>query len=208
MARAELKPHWHERVVKAAITVFARRGYQATSVTDLCAAGKIGVGNFYSLFGSKEGCFIACFESVAKEAQARVEAAGSSQEDWAARTYLGLGAALSYLREEPLCARLVLVESQSAGVESAARYEATLDRAVAWLASGRAIHPGARELPPGFEQASIAGLAYYLQQRLLDASILVPAELLSEAATLLLEPVVGRDRLVRLAAEAPAATLD
>jgi hypothetical protein len=99
----------------------------------------------------------------------------------------------------PLEARLVLVEAQSAGSEALARYNGLLDEASAWLARGRAEFPAARDLPEGFEQASVAGLAFYLQQCLLDSRRHSTTELTEEAAELVLEPIVGSAALRRLA---------
>jgi AcrR family transcriptional regulator len=198
MTRAELASHQRDRVIAKVTPVFAKRGYLATTVDDLLATGKIGVGNFYSLFDGKEDCFLACFDRVSVEAQERIESATEGVTDWDRRAYLGLAAMLEYFCADPSAARIVMVEAQCAGSEATARYNAILDRAVAWLSDGRQGHPEAAELPPSFEQASVSGLAFYLQQCLLAARRPSAAELISETSGLLLEPIIGSDRLGRL----------
>lgn len=198
VSRAELARHQRERVISRVLPVFAERGYLATTVDDLLEVGKIGVGNFYSLFDGKEDCFLACLDRVVEQVRSRIDAAAPDAAPWDERAYLGLAGGLAYLCEEPLAARIILVEAQCAGAKATARYDAILDDAVAWLVSGRPGHPAARDLPPSFERATVSGLAYYLQQCLLDGRLPNAQDLLSETAGLVLEPVVGSDRLARL----------
>ncbi|HEX4307015.1 MAG TPA: TetR/AcrR family transcriptional regulator [Solirubrobacterales bacterium] len=198
VSRAVLAAHQRERVIAKATPVFAKRGYRPTTVDDLLASAKVGVGNFYSLFDGKEDCFLTCLDTVVEQVLERVETAVVGRTDWETRAYLGLGAMLGFFCAEPLASRLVLVEAQTAGAEPTHRYDALLDRSVAWLAEGRNTHSVAATLPPSFERASVAGLAFYLQQCLLEARRPSPDELLAETAGLLLEPVIGAARLDRL----------
>lgn len=204
ISRAVLAEHQRERVIAKATPVFAKRGYQATTVDDLLASGKVGVGNFYSLFEGKEDCFLACFDRAVGDARATIAAAAEATADWDERAYRGLAAMLDFLCGEPLAAKLVLVEVQGAGSAATARYDALLDQAVAWLTAGRLGHPEAADLPKSFERAAVSGLAFYLQQCLLEARRLSAAELLAETAVLLLEPIIGAGRLEQLSREGAA----
>jgi AcrR family transcriptional regulator len=205
VSREVLANHQRERVIASAIPVFAKRGYQATTVDDLLASGKVGVGNFYSLFEGKEACFLAAYDRIVDDALARIASAVADLTDWDERAYGGLAATLDLLCAEPLAARLALVEAQCAGREATSRYDALLDRTVTWLRAGRDLHPAAAGLPPSFEQATVSGLAFYLQYCLLEARRLSPGELLDETAGLLLEPVLGAARLAVLRGERTAA---
>jgi TetR/AcrR family transcriptional regulator len=198
LSREELAVHQADRVLNAATPVFARRGYQATSVDDILSAGKVGVGNFYTLFEGKEDCFLACLDRIVGEARRRISTATEGERDWDCRAYLGLGAVIGYLCAEPLDARILLVEAQSAGAEATSRYNALLDEAVAWLASGRRGYSEAKALPASFERAAVPGLAFYLQRCLLEIERPAPEGLLAETAGLLFEPIVGRERIERL----------
>lgn len=46
-----------ERILNAALTLFSRRGYRATSVRDIAARARVSTGNVYHHFGSKERIF-------------------------------------------------------------------------------------------------------------------------------------------------------
>ena len=201
ISREVLAVHQRERVIELVTPVFAKRGYAGTRLEDLLAAGKVGVTNFYDLFEGKEDCFFAACERATTNARERIRAAAERGSGWNERAYLGLGAALDQLVAEPLQARLVLIEAQSAGPQATVRYNALLDSAIAWLAEGRRANPSARGLPGSFEQATISGLAFYLQQCLLDSRRHTAAELLEETSALVLEPIVGADEGRRLRRE-------
>jgi AcrR family transcriptional regulator len=193
LSRIVMAEHQRERVLANVIPVFAKRGYQGTTVDDLLAAGKVGVGNFYSLFEGKEDCFLAAFDLVAGRARARIGDASAAAEGWAEQTYLGLRALVAMILGAPLEARLVLLEAQSAGQAAVSRYNVLMDETLAWLSAGREVE-GA-DLPPSYEQAAISGLAFYLQQCVLHPRSHQVDGLVDETAGLLLEPVIGRERL-------------
>lgn len=178
--------------------VFAKRGYHGTTVDDLLAAGKIGVGNFYDLFEGKEDCFLACLGRATRGARDRIEDAAAAGSNWSERTYLGLRGLVEVMSAAPLEARLVLIEAQSAGAEALSRYNALLDEGIGWLAKGRSAYPAARDLPAGFERTAVSGLAFYLQQCLLGSVSPEPGALVEEAAGLVLEPILGDAELRRL----------
>jgi AcrR family transcriptional regulator len=196
VSREVLSAHQRERVIAAAIPVFAKRGYQGTTVDDLLAAGRVGVGNFYSLFEGKEDCFLAAFDLVVGRGREAITEATGAADGWAEQTYLGLRSLLATMLAEPLEGRLVLLEAQSAGPVAVSRYNALMDEALAWLSGGRKV--GGSELPPSYEQAAVSGLAFYLQQCVLDPRSHEVEGLLAETSALLLEPVIGREELTRV----------
>jgi AcrR family transcriptional regulator len=193
VSREVLAEHQRDRVIAKAIPVFAKRGYEGTTVDDILAAGKVGVGNFYSLFEGKEDCFLACFDQLVAVARRQMTETIAAGEGWAGQTYLGLRSLLTTILEAPLEGRLVLLEAQSAGQAAVSRYNVLMDEAVAWLARGRDL--GGADLPPSYEQAAISGLVFYLQQCVLHPRSHDAGGLLDETSTLLLEPVIGREKL-------------
>lgn len=189
--REVLSEHQRERVLSLATPVFAKRGYQGTTVDDLLAAGRIGVGNFYDLFEGKEDCFLACFERICARTLAEIDESVGAATAWHGQAYLGLHRLIEAILAAPLDARLVLVEAQSAGPAALERYNGLLERAIAWLREGRGSSATASGLPGGFEQAAVSGLAFYLQQCLLDSRRHEVEELFGEALGLVVEPITG-----------------
>ncbi len=203
LSREVLAVHQRDRVLANVIPVFAKRGYQATTVDDLLAAGKVGVGNFYSLFDGKEACFLAAFDSILASARAKTEAACRDAASWPEAAVLALRELAIFFCTEPVSARIVVVEAQAAGSTATKRYEALLDEVTAELHDGRRRASANGDLPGRFEQSSVAGLAYYLQQSLLEGKSPEAATLLSEVAPLLLEPIIGAEELGRLLSANP-----
>src|SRR5436190_20128787 len=90
MVRAETKtesrrsPKWQARreaIIDTSARVFARRGYHATGISELCEENELGKGALYHYIGSKEELLAAIHDRVMDEVllgAARVAAAGGS----------------------------------------------------------------------------------------------------------------------------------
>jgi AcrR family transcriptional regulator len=198
LSRETLSSFQRDRILAAATGVFAKRGYQATTVDNIVSAAKASVGNFYQHFQNREDCFLGVFDRAVAAGEERLGAALAAQDSWSERAYAGLRELLEIYVSEPLSARIVLVEAQTAGEAATARYNALTDAAAAWLRQGRREHPPAGELPETFEQAAVSGTAYFLHQRFLVSGERSPSELFEEIAPLVLEPMVGAPELRKL----------
>jgi len=77
-------PKWEGRrqtIVDTSARLFARNGYHATGITELCEANDLGKGALYHYIGSKEELLVAIHDRVMDEVMAgadRVDAAGGS----------------------------------------------------------------------------------------------------------------------------------
>src|SRR5437763_4951193 len=77
-------PKWEARrqaIVDTSAHLFARQGYHATGITELCAANDLGKGALYHYIGSKEELLVAIHDRVMDEVMAgaeRVAGAGGS----------------------------------------------------------------------------------------------------------------------------------
>src|SRR3954466_2485905 len=78
------RPNWEARrnaIVDASAHVFAKRGYHATGITELCVANDLGKGALYHYIGSKEALLAAIHDRVMDEVMLgadRVAEAGGS----------------------------------------------------------------------------------------------------------------------------------
>jgi len=199
-----MEEHQRARVLDAAITIFAEQGYPATTVDDLVAAAKIGVGSFYGFFSGKEQCLLAACERIIDEARSVVVAAASEGTSWPDQVCLGLGRLLNWIGAEPLAARVALVEIQTGGAEAIARYEETLTTAARALERGRESLPRDRRLPDSLEETTVNGIAWLLHRRLtMGESESIP-QLFGELGEMILEPYLGEARATKaIARHAP-----
>src|SRR3546814_8649418 len=82
-ARSEKWTARREAIVDTSAQVFARQGYHATGIVELCDANGLGKGAFYHYIGSKEELLAAIHDRVMDEVMLgaeRVADAGRSEE--------------------------------------------------------------------------------------------------------------------------------
>jgi AcrR family transcriptional regulator len=203
LPREVLAAHQRQRVLAAAVEVFAKRGYQGTTVDHIVSAARIGVGSFYSLFDGKEECFLAVYDQlVAAGLERMLAAAQPSDRSWPERLAAGLRALLELIEAEPFAARIALVEVQAAGTTALAHHERNLDAAAALLRAGREHSPVAAELPASLEFATVGGLSWFLQQRIAAGATADATKLLPEVLEIVAEPYLGTAATARLATRA------
>lgn len=200
LPREVLAEHQRDRVLAAAIEIFAKRGYQGTTVDHIVSAARIGVGSFYSLFDGKEDCFLAAYDRIVAEGRARIFAALPDGARWPEQLAVALRSLLEQIEAQPLAARIALVEVQTAGATALAHHERNLDEVAGLLRRGREHSPVAAELPQTLEFATVGGLTWYLQQRIAVGETAAAASLLPEVLEIVAEPYMGEAATAELAA--------
>src|SRR5438045_6978349 len=73
---ARRSPNWRARrqaIVDTSARLFARQGYHATGITELCAANDLGKGALYHYIGSKEELLAAIHDRVMDEVMTGAE---------------------------------------------------------------------------------------------------------------------------------------
>ena len=116
-ARVEVR---RRRIAQAALTLFATRGYNVTSVDDIVASAKASKSAFYEFFTSKEDCFR---QLLAQEGGALIRdvlAEAATGRNHHERLRLGITRFVRSCFERSSVARVLIVESVglSAGVDS------------------------------------------------------------------------------------------
>jgi len=207
LSREVIEGHQRERIAGAAVDVFAKRGYRATTIDHIVAAAQVGVGSFYSLFEGKEECFLYIYGTMVSEVRERLAAAIPDGADWVDAVGAVLCELLDTVTSDPFGARIVFVEAQTAGAAAEARYAETMSEPVRLLRGGRALRQRGEELPAGLESATVAGIAWLIHQRLVAGRPQEIPALLPEVAEIVFEPYLGRaETELVMARLLPAAT--
>lgn len=105
-----------DRLIAAALEVFGEKGYHASTVRDVCRRAELTSRYFYESFDGMEALFEAVYAHVSRELMSRVMlvlAATPMDPDLLAEA--ALRAFLEYIREDPIRARVVLVDAQYVG---------------------------------------------------------------------------------------------
>jgi AcrR family transcriptional regulator len=98
------------KLLDAMVTVVAEKGYDAATVADAVRVAKVSRGTFYELFESKESCLAAAYRLGLDVLAARVGHAVRNAREWRQELRLGIRAYLRTFDEEPLFARVYLLE--------------------------------------------------------------------------------------------------
>jgi AcrR family transcriptional regulator len=191
VSREELSERQLERILAAATEVFAKRGFQDSTVDNIVAAAEVGVGSFYAHFDGKDDCLAHICRRIGGEAHSAITAGLGEGGTWAERLCGGLHALLAFAAANPLAARVVLLEAQTGGPKVLARYGAMIDEVADFLRLGRRASPLARQWPPAFEEATASGLVWLLQERLVRSELADVDSLFAEFAEVALEPYLG-----------------
>ncbi len=131
-----------DRLLQAAMDVFAERGYHGTTVDDIVAASASSKGAFYHYFPSKQGIFLKLLDQLVETVEAGVEHAIDREEGALAKVEAALRVVLEVASDRRDLARILLIEAAALGPEFeqsrlgihrrfAALIQRRLDRAVA-----------------------------------------------------------------------------
>ena len=112
--RGELR---RERILEAALGVFARRGYRDAAMDDIATASETSKGGLYFHFPNKQAIFLALLDRMAALLMTRAEAAIAAEPDPIARVDAALGVVLDTFGAHRSLARLFLVDAPGAGRE-------------------------------------------------------------------------------------------
>ena len=113
---AERKEARRQGLLAAAIGIFGRKGFHATTVPMIVRAAKSSVGSFYFYFRNKEDAFAAALEALGRQiASAIADAVLSAGPDVLAQMSAAVKALVRFLAENPEEARILIVESSGLG---------------------------------------------------------------------------------------------
>lgn len=106
------------QLLDAGLTLFGTRGFHDVSVRDICAEAKLTERYFYESFQNREALFHAVYdEGVERIRAAVIEALGRAEASAEGTARAGLRAYFTTLREEPLLARVLLIDVLTMGVQ-------------------------------------------------------------------------------------------
>ena len=142
VAPESVAPNQRARLYGAMIELVAARGYESSTVAELCALAGVSKRTLYERFpGGKQQCFLATYDIVVRRAETHVLAAGRCGRNGivGAGPLERLRALVEAFAREvaayPNAARLVLVEAPGAGPAALARAERTrrlVERVISW----------------------------------------------------------------------------
>lgn len=104
-----------ERILDAAFTTFAGRGYRDASMDDIAAAAETSKGGVYFHFSTKESIFRELMRTTADKLVGKVERAVGSEEDPIAQAEIAIATVLATFAGHRTMARLLFLDVIGAG---------------------------------------------------------------------------------------------
>lgn len=148
-----------QRVLDAALQVFAERGYSDTAVDEIARVSDTSKGGLYFHFPSKQALFLALLDEAGDALLHRVEQAMATEREPLARGEAALREVLHVFGGHRLLARFLLVEALGAGPELAVKLN-ELHAAFATLIAGCLDEAAARGQIPSCD-TQLAAHAWY-----------------------------------------------
>ncbi len=104
------------RILEAAVTVFASKGYHDTKVDDIVAESRTSKGSFYFYFPSKQDIFLALVDTFADLLESQLRDRISSETSGMARVDLALRVCLETFGQYRGLAKIALVQATGLGI--------------------------------------------------------------------------------------------
>lgn len=185
-----------ERMVEAMIAVVADKGYTDTTVADIIATAGVSRATFYEQFADKEDCFIAAYGTVMERILGFVVEGFDRQPsaDWIVRIRDALGTLLTYLANNPVAARVGIVEGFGAGARARDRYQEAITAFFPFLDGGRSMAPDPERIPPRVARTVLGGISTMMFNQTSTGHAADLPRLLPEMMFLTVAPYLGRDR--------------
>jgi AcrR family transcriptional regulator len=192
-----------ERMLSAAATIFAERGYAAMSVSDVIKRAGVSRATFYQLFGNKLECLLAAQERALDGLQELIAAACRSQQDWPRGVAAAVGALLDFTARFPGDARLILASSHALSEPELAREGVAVHEQMGELLGESAARCPSARSPDGLSQRAAVGAAMSLLGSCLAADeIAAIPELKPDLVQIILAPYLGDNEAKRVATAA------
>jgi AcrR family transcriptional regulator len=179
------------RILSAMFDVATERGAASVSVADVVERSGVSRRTFYESFSGREDCFLSAFEDALAFASERVLPAYRSQRKWREQIRAGLIAFLSFLDEEPVIARLLIVESLSGGARTLERRDQVLGRVAEAIDEGRRESASAEGLPALTADGLVGGALSVIHARLARPDRQPLLDLASQLMSMIVLPYLG-----------------
>jgi AcrR family transcriptional regulator len=175
----------------------AAKGYEATTVADICAAAGVAPESFERTFADRAECLGAAMESVVEEAWRALQEAGPPEKPWTAKLRDGVALLLELLAERPAFAHVALVEAPLAGGRAQALYESARAALLEFLERGR--KDAGAGIPASAARGALAGAEALVARQVLAGDAERLPELAPGVLYMLAVPFLGIGEAQRLA---------
>jgi AcrR family transcriptional regulator len=186
LSREFVAGHKRRRIMDAIAELTAEQGYDATKIGDIVRRAGVARKTLYDNFEGKEEVFLSAFDTAVDEALQRIEADCAEVDGgWEEKVQAGLASFLRYVAENPMLARMCMIEALSATQTATERYEAAMQRFVELT---KQTVPQDDQLPETIEETLVGGVAWIVYQQIRRQEAEQAEDLLPELSEFMLAP--------------------
>jgi len=155
------------RILAATFAECAQRGASGLTVTPIVARAGVSRRTFYELFKDTEECFLAALDDGIARLSARVVPAWQAQGAWRERIRAALIALLSFLDNDPVTGRLLVIDTLGAGNKALERRGNVLAQVIAAVEEGRGEAKQGQVPPPLTGEGVVGAVTSVIYGRML-----------------------------------------
>ncbi len=179
------------RLLLAFTEVLAESGLEDAGVGRVCKRAGVSRRTFYDLFEDREACFLAVLDGAIGRISQSILPAYTREGCWAERTRGALAVLLELFDEDPMLARVCLVETLKAAPAVAECRRRVLDVLAGAVDEGRSEAKAGIEPPPLTAQSTVGGALSVLHARVLEESPRPLQDLLNPLMGMIVHPYLG-----------------
>ncbi len=184
------------RLLTATSELVYERGVQAVTIALVSDRAGVSRKTFYGIFEDREACLMAVFEDAVSQATHVVRDAASGREPWRERVRTGLAALLTFLDEEPVAARFLVVEALGGGERTLNARARVLAQIIAIVDEGRAQPKVVRDIPPLTAEGVVGAVFSVIHARMLNRTVSAESaermvELTGALSAMIVQPYLG-----------------
>jgi AcrR family transcriptional regulator len=183
-----------ERILAAVAEVCSASGYVAMSVEDIVVTSGVSRRTFYDNFRGKEDAYLAAYDVVTTQLQARVSDAYGAVDGLVAKMRDSLAAFLDFVAQEPAFADMCIVEVMAAGPKALEQRNRTMAAFAELIGQAAAAELPESKLPPALTAETLVGGIYeVVYARVLQGLGAELPTLLPDLLFSVLLPYIGRE---------------
>ncbi len=179
------------RLLFAFTEVLAEDGLEDVGVGRVCKRAGVSRRTFYDLFEDREACFLAVLDATIERLSRDALPASARERSWRERTREALGVLLDLFDEDPMLARVCLIETLKARPAVSEYRLRVLDALAGAVDEGRSEAKAGIEPSPLTAQSIVGGAVSVIHARLLAEHPAPLTELLNPLMSMIVHPYLG-----------------
>lgn len=174
-------------------------------MADIISNAGVSRATFYEQFADKEDCFIAAYGTVMERMLAFVAEGFTSGDsnDWVVQIRGGISNLLVYLAQNPVAARVGIVEGFGAGARARDRYQQAVSSFFPFLDAGRDLTLEPERIPAQTARVIVGGVSALMFNEASSGNAEKLPELLPEMMYMAVAPYLGHERAMEAMKETP-----